>query len=119
MPFENWTAGEELFNSLDKEHDILDRDMRPFAEESDQLRAFQIFSGTDDGWGGFTARYIDSLQDEFGKKDIWMWAVEDGLRTQRVCISSCCTLLAVWMVLNSRLICRQRRCWLRRILRGP
>lgn len=84
MPFEDWAAGEELFNSVDREHDILDRDFRSFAEESDQMKAIQIFAGVDDAWGGFAARYIDRLRDEFGKKDIWVWALEDGAKAQRV-----------------------------------
>ncbi|KAJ5648960.1 uncharacterized protein N7484_002683 [Penicillium longicatenatum] len=83
MPFEDWNAGEELFNDLDKEHDLLDRDVRPFAEECDQMRAFQLFSGADDAWGGFTARYVDRLRDEYGKKSVWVWAMEDGARVQR------------------------------------
>ncbi|EAA65678.1 hypothetical protein AN0848.2 [Aspergillus nidulans FGSC A4] len=58
MPFEDWNLGEDLFNELDKEHDLLDRDVRPFAEECDQLRALQIFTSSDDAWGGFTARRI-------------------------------------------------------------
>lgn len=88
MPFEDWNIGEELFNDLDKEHDLLDRDVRPFAEECDQLRALQLFSGTDDAWGGFAARYIDRLRDEYGKKSIWLWGLEDGARVQRVRLSS-------------------------------
>ncbi|KAJ9264347.1 hypothetical protein DTO212C5_7182 [Paecilomyces variotii] len=83
MPFENWEVGEELFKDLDKEHDLLDRDVRPFAEECDQLRALQIFSGTDDAWGGFSARYIDRLRDEYGKTSIWLWGLEDGAKVQR------------------------------------
>ncbi|KAJ6160413.1 hypothetical protein N7470_003809 [Penicillium chermesinum] len=83
MPFEDWNVGEELFNDIDKEHDLLDRDVRPFAEECDQLRALQIFTGADDAWGGFSARYIDRLRDEYGKKSIWVWAIEDGTRVQR------------------------------------
>ncbi|KAJ5167424.1 Protein dml1 [Penicillium canariense] len=83
MPFEDWNVGEDLFNDLDKEHDLLDRDVRPFAEECDQLRALQLFSGSDDAWGGFAARYIDRLRDEYGKKSIWFWAIEDGTRVQR------------------------------------
>ncbi|KAJ5126624.1 hypothetical protein N7448_007403 [Penicillium atrosanguineum] len=83
MPFEDWNTGEELFNDLDKEHDLLDRDVRPFAEECDQLRALQLFSGADDAWGGFAARYIDRLRDEYGKKSIWVWAIEDGTKVQR------------------------------------
>lgn len=89
MPFEDWNAGEELFNDLDKEHDLLDRDVRPFAEECDQMRAIQIFSGADDAWGGFAARYIDRLRDEYGKKSVWVWAIEDGTRVQRVCLPNC------------------------------
>ncbi|KAL1954794.1 hypothetical protein VTO42DRAFT_697 [Malbranchea cinnamomea] len=80
MPFEDWAVGEDLFNSLDREHDLLDRDLRPFAEESDQMRAIQVFSGVDDAWAGFAARYMDRLRDEFAKKDIWVWALEDGVR---------------------------------------
>ncbi|KAI9721223.1 MAG: hypothetical protein M1812_002384 [Candelaria pacifica] len=77
MPFEKWDAGEELFVNLDKEQDLLDRDLRPFAEEADQLQGLQIITGTDDAWGGFAARYIDRLRDEYGKKNIWVWALED------------------------------------------
>ena len=84
MPFEDWNVGEELFKDLDKEHDLLDRDVRPFAEECDQLRALQLFSGADDAWGGFAARYMDRLRDEYGKKSIWVWAMEDGNKVQRV-----------------------------------
>jgi hypothetical protein len=84
MPFESYIAGDELFNNIDKEHDILDRDVRPFAEECDQLQGFQLFAGTDDAWGGFTARYVDRLRDEYGKNSIWVWGIENGQRGQRV-----------------------------------
>ncbi|KAL4917795.1 tubulin domain-containing protein [Aspergillus aurantiobrunneus] len=83
MPFEDWNLGEDLFNDLDKEHDLLDRDVRPFAEECDQLRALQIFTSSDDAWGGFTARYVDRLIDEYGKKAVLVWAMEDGKRAQQ------------------------------------
>jgi hypothetical protein len=83
MPFENWAVGEDLFKELDMEHDLLDRDFRPFAEECDRLRAIQIFTGTDDAWGGFAARYVDRLKDEFGKNDIWVWGLEEGAIVRR------------------------------------
>ncbi|KAJ5819130.1 hypothetical protein N7474_004721 [Penicillium riverlandense] len=83
MPFEDWDAGEELFSELDKEHDLLDRDLRPFVEECDQLRVLQLFLGSDDAWGGFAARYVDRLKDEYGKTSLWSWAIEDGTRVQR------------------------------------
>lgn len=84
MPFEDWHTGEELFRDLDTEDDLLDRDVRPFAEECDQLRAFQIFTGTDDAWGGFSSRYIDKLRDEYGKKSVWVWGLEDGVKSEQV-----------------------------------
>ncbi|KAL1994199.1 hypothetical protein VTN49DRAFT_2868 [Thermomyces lanuginosus] len=83
MPFDNWSIGEDLFRDLDKEHDLLDRDVRPFAEECDQLRALQIFTGSDDAWGGFAARYVDRLRDEYGKTGLWVWAAQDGTKQQR------------------------------------
>ncbi|KAL4871293.1 hypothetical protein BDV12DRAFT_183923 [Aspergillus spectabilis] len=83
MPFEDWTLGEDLFSDLDKEHDLLDRDVRSFAEECDQLRALQIFTSSDDAWGGFAARYVDRLVDEYGKKAVLVWALEDGKRAHQ------------------------------------
>lgn len=73
QPFERWDAGEDLFASLDKEHDLLDRDLRPFAEEADQLQGIQVFATLDDAWGGFAARYMERLRDEFGKAPVWVW----------------------------------------------
>jgi len=84
MPFESWDVGEELFSNLDREHDLLDRDLRPFAEECDQLQGLQMMTAVDDAWGGFAARYIDRLRDDFGKTSIWVWALEDGKKDQRV-----------------------------------
>lgn len=91
MPFEKWDSGEELFNSLDKEHDLLDRDLRPFAEEADQMQGIQLIAGMDDAWGGFAARYMDRLKDEYGKTTIWFWGLEDDIKTtQRVGHSTFC-----------------------------
>ncbi|KAJ9609771.1 mtDNA inheritance, partitioning of the mitochondrial organelle [Cladophialophora chaetospira] len=83
MPFEDWSAGEELFQSLDKEFDLLDRDVRPFVEECDQMQGFQLFSGADDAWGGFASKYLDHLRDEYGKNSVWVWGIEDQSRTTR------------------------------------
>lgn len=84
MPFERWEVGEELFANLDKEHDILDRDFRLWAEECDQLQGIQILTGADDAWGGFAGKYVERLRDEFGKGAIWVWGIEEGGRAQRV-----------------------------------
>ncbi|KAL8973915.1 MAG: hypothetical protein Q9197_001849 [Variospora fuerteventurae] len=78
LPFEKWSSGEELFSTLDKEHDLLDRDIRPWAEECDQMQGIQIFAGADDAWGGFTSRYVESLRDEYGKTSLWFWGLEEA-----------------------------------------
>ena len=65
-PFERHATGEELFADLDREHDLLDRDVRPFAEEADQLQGLQVFCGLEDAWGGFMGRYLERVRDEFG-----------------------------------------------------
>ncbi|OQN96180.1 hypothetical protein B0A48_17687 [Cryoendolithus antarcticus] len=83
MPFENYATGEELFRSLDREHDLLDRDLRPFLEACDQLQAVQIFTTTDDAWGGFTARYLERIADELGKGTRWVFALENSPATTR------------------------------------
>ncbi|KAL8870998.1 MAG: hypothetical protein Q9174_003083 [Haloplaca sp. 1 TL-2023] len=77
LPFEKWTNGEELFEKLDKDHDLLDRDVRPWAEECDQMQGIQIFASTDDAWSGFAAKYIESLRDEYGKTSLWFWGLEE------------------------------------------
>ncbi|KAK7990938.1 Protein dml-1 [Apiospora arundinis] len=77
MPFEKWGMGEELFASLDKDHDLLDRDLRPFVEEADQMQGVQIMTGIDDAWGGFAAKYVERMRDEYGKTPIWLWGLQE------------------------------------------
>lgn len=85
QPFEKWASGEDLFASLDKEHDILDRDLRPFAEEADHMQGIQVMTTVDDAWGGFASRYMERLRDEYGKTAIWVWGLQDSFQgVQRV-----------------------------------
>ncbi|KAK0630824.1 tubulin domain-containing protein [Bombardia bombarda] len=76
MPFERYASGEELFSELDKEHDVLDRDLRAFVEEADQMQGVQMVTGLDDAWGGFAARYAERMRDEYGKTPVWVWGVQ-------------------------------------------
>ncbi|KAJ4391767.1 mtDNA inheritance, partitioning of the mitochondrial organelle [Gnomoniopsis smithogilvyi] len=76
QPFERWDTGEELFANLDKEHDIMDRDLRPFVEEADQMQGIQIFATLDDAWGGFASKYLERLRDEYGKTTVWVWGAQ-------------------------------------------
>lgn len=71
--------GKELYNSLDKDHDILDRDWRPFVEECDRMDGVQVFTSLDDAWGGFAASYVEAIRDEYGKAPIWTWGLQSPL----------------------------------------
>lgn len=77
LPFERWKSGEELFAGMDREDDLLDRDLRGWAEECDALQGIQFVAGGDDAWGGFAARYVERVRDEFGKLGIWVWGLEE------------------------------------------
>ncbi|RGP69748.1 dml1 [Fusarium longipes] len=79
MPFERFSMGTELFSMLDKEHELVDRDFRPFAEECDRMQGIQVFTTIDDAWGGFTSSYLESLRDEFPKTTIWTWGLQSPL----------------------------------------
>lgn len=79
--------GAELFRSLDREHDIVDRDWRPFVEECDHMQGIQVFTTADDAWGGFAAEYLELLRDEYPKSCIWVWGLQapvlDAARDKR------------------------------------
>lgn len=64
---------------MNKEHDLLERDMRPFVEEADRMQAIQMITSADDVWGGFSARYFDHVKDEYGKTGTLIWALQDSL----------------------------------------
>ena len=85
MPFEKWDNGEELYEQIDKDEGILDRDVRRWAEECDQMQGFQVYAGADDAWGGFGSKYVEGLRDEYGKVAIWFWGLEEiAARSTRV-----------------------------------
>lgn len=81
--FDSWQHGEDLFNTLDKQEELVDRDVRPFVEECDQMQGFQILTSCDDGWSGFSHKYLDRLRDDFGKIPLWTWALEGGGPSQK------------------------------------
>jgi hypothetical protein len=87
MPFEKWEVGMELFEKLEREDDLVDRDLRPFIEECDGIQGLQIFTGVDDAWGGWASGWIERLRDEYGKMSIWTWGLGDqggNMSTPRV-----------------------------------
>ena len=75
LPFERYESGGELFTNIERQEDLLDRDLRPWAEECDQMQGIQILAGQDDAWAGFASKYTERLRDEFGKASIWVWGI--------------------------------------------
>lgn len=76
-PFESFDVGLDLFEKLEREDDLVDRDLRPFIEECDGLQGVQVFTGVDGAWGGWACGWMERLRDELGKKSIWTWGVGD------------------------------------------
>ncbi|KAF1942911.1 mtDNA inheritance protein dml1 [Clathrospora elynae] len=77
MPFEKWEVGMEHFEKLEREVDLVDRDLRPFVEECDGIQGLQIFTGVDDAWGGWASGWLERLRDEYGKLSICTWGLGD------------------------------------------
>ena len=74
--FDSWEHGEELFQALDRQEELVDRDVRPFVEECDQMQGIQLITSVGDGWSGFSYKYLDRLRDDLGKIPIWTWALD-------------------------------------------
>jgi hypothetical protein len=95
MPFEKWEVGMDLFEKLEREVDLVDRDLRPFVEECDGLQGLQIFTGVDDAWGGWASAWLERLRDEYGKLSIWTWGLGDHGANAAVGRVSMCKLDAI------------------------
>jgi len=62
-----------------KDEDILDRDVRPFVEESDSLQGFQVIMESDSAWAGFGSEYLEALNNEYPKASTWTWGIESQI----------------------------------------
>jgi hypothetical protein len=82
-PFDRFSMGSELFNSLERDEDMVDRDFRPFVEECDRMQGVQLFATLDDAWGGFAGRYLASLRDEYPKTCLWLWGLTSPMNQVR------------------------------------
>ena len=82
--FDQFAHGDELFDTISRKKDLLDDDLRPLVEECDQMQGMQLLTSVDDGWGGFSSRYVDTISDEYGKTSLWLWALSSKAPTSRV-----------------------------------
>lgn len=89
--------------SEDLEHELLDRDLRPFVEECDQMQGFQVITGADDAWAGFASKYLEGLRDEFGRKSVWVWGLEEARQAGRVSLTMIsCIMMKTNLIYSSR-----------------
>ncbi|ETS65293.1 hypothetical protein PaG_00016 [Moesziomyces aphidis] len=65
--FETFSQGAAHFDELEKRSEVLDTNLRWFAEDADLLQGFQYTIGTSDAFGGLGAKYLENLVDEFPK----------------------------------------------------
>ena len=65
--FETFAQGRDYFKQLETEHDVLDENIRWFAEDSDLLQGLSYTISTSDAFGGLGRAYLEALVDEFPK----------------------------------------------------
>lgn len=68
--FAQFADGEALYAELARHADFVDDELRPLVEQCDQMQGMQMLTGVDDGWGGFAARYMDAVRDEYDKATV-------------------------------------------------
>jgi hypothetical protein len=94
-PFNSFSQGRDLFRDVDKvvpsvcgrlliqDDELLDKDIRAFAEECDSLQGFQVILDSHSAWTGFSAEYISAIRAEYPKSSIWTWGIESNSVTPR------------------------------------
>ena len=65
--FETFSAGAKQFDELERQSEVLDTNLRWFAEDADLLQGFQYSIDTSDAFGGLGSKYLENLVDEFPK----------------------------------------------------
>ncbi|GAC95982.1 hypothetical protein PHSY_003560 [Pseudozyma hubeiensis SY62] len=65
--FETFSQGVAQFDQLESQHEVLDTNIRWFAEDADLLQGFHYTIDTSDAFGGLGCKYLENLVDEFPK----------------------------------------------------
>jgi hypothetical protein len=53
------------------------------------MQGLQVITGADDAWAGFASKYVERIRDEFGRKSVWVWGLEEGREVVRVITTYC------------------------------
>lgn len=67
--FDTYEQGYSVAQAMEKDHAILDENVRWLAEDSDLMQAFQMTASGSDAFSGVTAAYLSWLADEYPKTE--------------------------------------------------
>ncbi|CBQ69317.1 conserved hypothetical protein [Sporisorium reilianum SRZ2] len=76
--FETFAQGSRHFTELEAQHEVLDTNIRWFAEDADQLQGLQYTLNTSDAFGGLGTTYLEHLLDEYPKLPHFVFAAAWG-----------------------------------------
>lgn len=65
--FESFSQGASYYDELEAQQEVLDSNIRWFAEDADLLQGFQYTIDTSHAFGGLGAKYLENLVDEYPK----------------------------------------------------
>lgn len=80
--FIDYEVGVNEFNDLNVSSDdsYLDTVFRPFVEECDSLSGLSLATETDSAWGGFSAKILEELREDYiPKSPVFVWGLYDNL----------------------------------------
>ncbi|KAH6582652.1 hypothetical protein BASA61_008436 [Batrachochytrium salamandrivorans] len=76
------SRGREVYQELAMDETLMDYRIRAFMEESDNPQGFQVFMDTFDGFSGIAAATIESLSEEYSKKDRVVFGISQPKNAQ-------------------------------------
>ncbi|KAI8053832.1 Misato segment II tubulin-like domain-containing protein [Syncephalis plumigaleata] len=78
-----YQQGSDVWQQTGAVHSLLDEELRWFAEACDYLQGFQILSDITNGYGGYTTQLLSELRDEYGKSDMLIFGVSEGMANEQ------------------------------------
>ncbi|CAH1757709.1 13063_t:CDS:10 [Entrophospora sp. SA101] len=80
MPFDVFSFGKNAYLDHQKEDEnSFDENFRFFAEECDLIQGFQIITNLNDGFGGFSCGFVEQLIEEYPKKSVLTFGINETL----------------------------------------
>lgn len=77
-PLSSFEMGMSLMKSMDQESSFMDENVRWYAENSDLLQSFNLYSSISDGFSGIAHKTLEMLTDEYPKIPVMAWGASWG-----------------------------------------